>query len=138
MKTRSFQDVQVGEALPELVVSVTTTMVIGGALASRDFTPVHHDKAAAQASGLSDIIMNTATTNCFVSRYVTDWTGPDAVIRGISLKLGAPNTAGETMKMAGTVKAKHEQDSVVEVEVAATNSWGDHASGVVKVALPTA
>ena len=136
MTTLSFKDVQVGDSLPELAIPITTTMVVGGALASRDFTPVHHDKAAAQASGLSDIIMNTATTNCLVSRYVTDWTGPDAIIRSIALKLGAPNTPGGTMQMKGTIKAENEQDCVVEVEVAGTNSWGDHVTGVVRVALP--
>jgi acyl dehydratase len=134
--TIRFEEVEVGAELPELVIPITTTMVAGGAIASRDFTPVHHDKAAAQASGLSDIIMNTATTNCFVSRFVTDWSGPDAVIRSISLKLGAPNHPGDTMKMTGKVAAKNEADGTLRVEITGANSWGDHVTAKVEVALP--
>ena len=84
-QTRRFEDVTVGEALPPLDVATTTSIVVGGALASRDFTPVHHDKAAAQAQGLPDVFMNILTTNGFVGRYVTDWAGPDARIRGVKL-----------------------------------------------------
>lgn len=134
--TISFEKVQVGAELPELVVPITTTMVVGGAIASRDFTPVHHDKAAAQAAGLPDIIMNTMTTNCFVSRFVTDWTGPDAVIKSISLKLGAPNHPGDTMKMTGSVKSKDEAAGTVRIDVTGANSWGDHVTAKVEVALP--
>jgi acyl dehydratase len=134
--TRQLRDVKVGDALPEVAVRITTTTIVGGALASRDFTPVHHDKAAAQAQGLADVIMNTLTTNGFVSRYVTDWAGPDAIVRGIAIKLGVPNYPGETMTMTGSVKAKNERDGLVEVEVAGRNSWGDHVTGTVRLTLP--
>ena len=132
----NLSDVHVGDELPELGIDITATTVIAGAIASRDFTPVHHDRAAAQSQGLGDVIMNTATTNGFVSRYVTDWTGPDAVIKRITLKLGAPNCPGEMMKMKGKVKTKDEREGVVAVEVVGTNSWGDHVTATVTVALP--
>jgi acyl dehydratase len=136
MKTKSFEEVKVGDKLPELAVDVTTTIVVAGALATQDFTPVHHDKAAAQAQGLSDIIMNTMTTNGFVSRYVTDWAGPDALVKKISLKLGAPNSPGDTMKMNGSVKAADDAAGVVDIDVSGTNSWGDHVTATVRLALP--
>ena len=132
----NLNDVRVGDELPELAIAITATTVIAGAIASRDFTPVHHDRAAAQSQGLGDVIMNTATTNGFVARYVTDWTGPDAVIKRITLKLGAPNCPGEMMKMRGKVKTKDEHEGTVQVEVVGTNSWGDHVTATVTVALP--
>jgi acyl dehydratase len=137
MSTRSiaFKNVQVGDRLPELAVELTTSLIIAGALASRDYTPVHHDKAAAQAQGMQDVFMNILTTNGFVGRYVTDWAGPDARLRKVAIKLGAPNLPGDTMKMTGTVSAKHEGEGVVEVEVTGKNSWGNHVSGTVTVAL---
>ena len=46
--TRFFAAVSVGERLPGLEIPITSTLIVGGALASRDFTPVHHDRAAAQ------------------------------------------------------------------------------------------
>jgi acyl dehydratase len=134
--TLCFEDVEVGAALPELDVPVTTTLVVAGALASRDFTPVHHDRAAAQAQGMSDVFMNILTTNGLVGRYVTDWTGRDARVRGVSIKLGAPNLPGDTMKLRGSVAEKDEESGVVRVQVTGTNSWGDHVTGSVAVALP--
>lgn len=138
MATESIRidDVEVGTALPEQSIDITVTLIVGGALASRDFTPVHHDKAAAQATGMQDVFMNILTTNGLVGRYVTDWAGPDAVLRGVSIKLGTPNLPGDTMKMTGTVKGKDDDEGVVEVDIAGSNSWGDHVTGTVRVALP--
>ena len=110
--SKSRQEVNVGDELPELVIPITATAIVGGAIASRDFTPVHHDTAYAQSRGLKDIIMNTLTTNGFVSRYVTDWTGPDAIIQHIAIKLGTPNFPGDTMKMRGKVAAKSDDGTV--------------------------
>jgi hypothetical protein len=135
-KSLRLGDVKVGDELPELVIDVTATLVVAGALASRDFTPVHHDKTHAQSQGLSEVIMNTMTTNGLVSRYLTDWAGPDAMIRGVALKLGVPNVPGERMKLGGRVTAKDDRAGVVTVAVAGRNSWGDHVSATARVALP--
>ena len=136
MKTLRFEQVKVGDALPELPIPITVTLVVGGALASRDFTPVHHDRAAAQAQGMSDVFMNILTTNGLVGRYVTDWAGPDAVVKNVAIKLGAPNLPGDTMKMAGSVKRRDEATGEVTVEIAGKNGWGNHVTGTVRVALP--
>jgi acyl dehydratase len=126
----------VGTELPELVIPITTTLVVAGALASRDYTPVHHDKAAAQATGMQDVFMNILTTNGLVGRYVTDWAGPDAVLKGVSIKLGTPNLPGDAMKLRGKVSGRDEKNGTVEVSVAGSNSWGDHVVATVRVALP--
>jgi acyl dehydratase len=132
----SLEGVAVGDALPELAIPITTTLVVGGALASRDFTPVHHDKAAAQAQGMADVFMNILTTNGLVGRYVTDWAGPAAVLRGVAIKLGAPNLPGDTMKMSGQVKAVDPAAGELVVEVAGRNAWGNHVTGTVRLSLP--
>jgi acyl dehydratase len=136
MRTLALKDVSVGTALPGLPIPVTTTMIVAGALASRDFTALHHDRSAAQAGGMQDVFMNILTTNGLVGRYVTDWAGPDAVLRRVAIKLGAPNLPGDTMKLSGTVRAKDEDAGVVEIQIAGSNSWGDHVTGTVVVALP--
>ncbi|MFP8873676.1 MAG: MaoC family dehydratase [Myxococcota bacterium] len=130
----TLSQLKVGTELPELAIDITTSLVVGGAIASRDFTPVHHDKKAAQAAGMPDVFMNILTTNGLVSRYITDWAGPDAVIRNVSIRLGTPNTPGETMTMRG--KVVELSDETATVEVAGANSWGDHVTGTVKLALP--
>ena len=135
-KTRTLAKVAVGDVLPELAIEMTSTLIIAGALASNDYTPVHHDKQAAQSQGLPDVIMNVLTTNGWVSRYVTDWTGPNAVIKKLAVKLGAPNVPGDTMKLTGKVLQKDEARGVVDIEVIGKNSWGAHVTANVSVELP--
>ena len=135
-ETPCFENVNVDDALPQLSIDITPSLIVGGAIASRDFTPVHHDVAAAQAQGMQNVFMNILTTNGLVGRYVTDWAGRDARLEGVSIKLGAPNLPGDTMKLSGTVKSKDEAKSAVEVEVTGANAWGDHVTGTVIVTLP--
>jgi len=126
--------VDVGDALPELRVPLTASLIVGGALASRDFTPVHHDRAAARAAGMGDVFMNILTTNGLVGRYVTDWAGPDAIVRNLKIKLGTPNLPGDTMVLSGSVASK--SDDEITLEIAGKNAWGNHVTGTVRVALP--
>ncbi len=133
-RSPSLSQIQVGDALPELWVPLTSSLIVAGAVASRDFTRVHHDKAAAQAAGMQDVFMNILTTEGWVSRFVTDWAGPDAQIRKLSLKLGAPNLPGDTMVMTGKVQAKETQNVVLEV--VGKNAWGNHVTAVVTLSLP--
>ena len=135
-KAVAFSELQVGDLLPEFAIEVTTSLIVSGALASRDYTSVHHDKAAAQAQGMQDVFMNILTTNGLVGRYVTDWAGPDAIVKSVDIKLGAPNLPGDTMKLSGRVSAKDTARRTIEVEVAGKNSWGDHVTGTVSLALP--
>ena len=133
-KNVKLSDVKVGDSLPELPIPLTTSLIVGGAVASRDFTPVHHDKSAAQAAGMQDVFMNILTTNGLVGRYISDWAGPNAQIRQVKIRLGTPNLPGDTMTLTGSVTAK--EGDMVEVEVAGKNSWGNHVTGTVRVALP--
>ena len=126
-------EVSVGDELPPLAIPLTTSLIVGGALASRDFTPVHHDRAAAQAVGMPDVFMNILTTNGLLGRYVSDWAGPDAAIRAVKIRLGTPNHPGDTMKLSGRVAAK--QGDEVVLEVIGKNAWGNHLTATVRVAL---
>jgi acyl dehydratase len=134
LESRKLSQVQVGDALPPLQIPLTTSLIVSGALASRDFTPVHHDRAAAQASGMNDVIMNILTTNGLVGRYVADWAGPDALIRNVKLKLGTPNSPGDSMTFSGSVTSKSDEE--VTISLAGKNAWGDHVTASVRVALP--
>ncbi len=132
--TRKLASVSVGEALPPLDLPITATLVAGGAIASRDYTPVHHDPAAARAQGLPDMFMNILTTKGLVGRYVTDWSGPDGVLTGVALKLGGPSLPGDVLKLRGRVLSAAPEG--VEVEVRGDNAWGNHVTARVRVRLP--
>ena len=123
-----------GEELPPLEIPVTRTLIVAGALASRDYQDVHHDPGLAQERGSPDIFMNILSTNGFVGRFITDWAGPDAVLKSVKIRLGAPNHPGDTMTMTGQVTDK--RDGMVEVAIRGANDIGDHVTGTVALELP--
>ena len=125
---------QVGDELPTLDVPLTRTLIVGTAIASRDYQDVHHDPELARESGAKDVFMNILSTNGFVGRFVTDWAGPDAVLMKVSIRLGVPNYPDDTMRMTGRVTSV--DGSRVEVEVRGTNSLGEHVTGSVTLVLP--
>ena len=123
---------KVGETLPELVIPITPTRIVSGAIASRDYQDVHHDVPAAREKGSPDIFMNILTTNCLVGRYVTDWAGARARILKIAIRLGVPNYPGDTMKLTGSV-TRVGDDGGIEVSIRGANRLGDHVTGTVTV-----
>jgi hypothetical protein len=133
-RTLRYDEVAEGDALPPLVVPITPTVIVSGAIASRDYQEVHHDRDLAVARGSKDIFMNILTTNGYVGRFVTDWAGPEALLRAVDIRLGAPNYPGDTMTLTGRVAEK--QGALVMVEVVGANRLGDHVSGTVTLALP--
>lgn len=131
-------DVTPGDTLPPLELDVTATHIVAGALATRDFMPVHHDRDYAQAQGAPDIFMNIISTNGHLGRYLTDWAGPESLVRRLSIRLGVPVFPGSTLAFSGTVTGVEPRgDEVhVEIELRAATDLGDHATGTAVVALP--
>jgi acyl dehydratase len=140
--TRAFGDVALGETLPELPIPLTRTLIVTTAIATRDYQDVHHDPSLALERGSPDIFMNILSTNGLVGRYITDWTGPGAVIESVAIRLGAPNYPGDTMVFSGQVtqaavpEGRSDGRGVVEIAVRGANSRGDHVTGTVRVSLP--
>lgn len=127
-----------GPMLPDFDLDVTSTRIVAGAIASRDFMPVHHDRDYAQSQGAPDIFMNILTTNGYVARYLTDWAGPQAQLRKIDVKLGAPAVPGKTLRFRGQVirETVVGDERVIEVAVSAANDLGPHATGTAELTLP--
>jgi uncharacterized OB-fold protein/acyl dehydratase len=128
--------------LPPLVIDVTPTFVVASALATRDFQDVHHDRDRAVAGGAKDIFLNILTTTGLVQRYVAAWAGPDAVFRAISVRLGVPCHAGDTLTLTGEVTLDESPGgdgggrviSVVGRCSSAGHVRGDHVTATVRLA----
>ncbi|MCR9103856.1 MAG: MaoC/PaaZ C-terminal domain-containing protein [Gammaproteobacteria bacterium] len=136
-KTLTCAEVSVGDTLEAVDIDITTGLVVCGALATRDFEPVHHSKAEAQATGLPDVFMNILTSQGLMTRYATDWSGPEAFVNSIDLKLGAPNLPGMVMTMTGEVTAVDASTGRVDITVLGENNiWGMHMQGTVQLTLP--
>ena len=123
-----------GAALPQLRVDVSPTFVVSAALATRDFQDVHHDRDRAVRHGGKDIFLNILTTTGLVQRYVTDWAGPDALVRSVEIRLGVPCYAYDTLTFTGRVSAV--SGTEYTVDVVGRNSLGDHVTGTVRVVRP--
>jgi acyl dehydratase len=132
------KEIAVGDLLPPYDLPVTAAVIVAGAIASRDFMPAHHDKDFATSQGAPDVFMNILTTNGYVSRFVTDWAGPHAMLRSIKIRLGAPAIPGQPLQFSGEVLETRREgdDQVIEVSVRAANTLGDHATGTVVLSLP--
>lgn len=124
--------IAVGDELPAWELPITPTLVVSTALATRDFQDVHHDRDRAQAAGSQDIFVNILTSTALCERYVTEWAGPDVVIKGIAVKLGAPAYPYDTLSFSGVVKDV--ADGVATIEVVGSVAVGSHIIGTVKVA----
>ncbi|OCC25617.1 hypothetical protein MB02_03030 [Croceicoccus estronivorus] len=77
MKRLTVADVAMGMDLPELVFTVSATRLVAGALASRDYSPLHHDRRyVVDVAGQRDIFANTQFQAALFERYLNDWSGP--------------------------------------------------------------
>ena len=123
-----------GTELPPLTIEATPTFVVSTALATRDFQDVHHDRDAAVQRGSKDIFLNILTDTGLVQRFVSDWAGPEALIRSIKIRLGVPCYAYDTLTFTGRVVSASGRDVVVSVS--GVDSLGEHVAGTVEVTLP--
>jgi acyl dehydratase len=139
--TLKWDDINVGDEVTPLEIPVTTTMIVAGAIASRDFMPVHHDVAYAKKQGSPNLFMNILTSNGYCVRFLTDWAGPEAMVTKLAIRLGVPCFPDDPLRFTGTVTAKTERvkgrdrEGLIEVAFQAANSLGNHVSGTAVVSL---
>ncbi|MGD0882818.1 MAG: acyl dehydratase [Acidimicrobiales bacterium] len=130
--------IAVGDTLTPLEIDVTATLVAAGAIATRDFMPVHHDRDYANVQGAPDIFMNILSDTGYCSRFLTDWAGPDAMVRHLAIRLGVPVFPGTMLRYTGEVTGVSVEgdEVVVEIGFRATTPLGDHVTGSARLTLP--
>jgi hypothetical protein len=134
--TRTADSVSVGEKLPTWIKDIPPTQVVSGALATRDFQDVHHDRDLAHARGSADIFLNINTSVGLMARYVGDWAGPEQIVTATRVRLGAPAYPYDPLTFTGEVIEADAGTGRVVVKVRARNSMGDHVAGTVELLLP--
>lgn len=134
--TRSELNGLTGTRLPLWAVPITPTLIVSGAIATRDYQEVHHDRDLAQQRGSADIFMNINTTVGLMERYVTDWAGPTAQVKALRVRLGAPNYPYDTMTFSGSVTAADPGTGALTVTLQGNNKLGAHATGTVELEIP--
>lgn len=135
--TLAYDAISVGDEITPLEVPVTTTLIVAGAIASRDYMPVHHDRDFATGQGSPDIFLNILTTNGLCVKFLHDWAGPEAMIKRLSIRLGVPAFPNDPLYFTGSVAAKSIAggEGLVEVALRGSNRLGDHVSGTAVLSL---
>jgi len=96
--------VHAGDELPVLTYDVTSTTVVLGALAARDWRPMHHDyHFATERNGTQDIFINTPNQAAWFERFITDWTGPKGRLGRMTFRMKGSVFPGDTMALRATV-----------------------------------
>ncbi len=136
----TFDDIKVGDKLPELVHDVSATSIILGALASRDWRPMHHDRDfAQQRNGARDIFMNTPNQAAWLQRFIEDWAGPTCRLARYKFRMGDSICPGDKMIFKGEVESKEQDDtgcSWVNLKLALTVNEHPKTSFTARVAIP--
>jgi acyl dehydratase len=99
--------INIGDALPELRITMSAQKIISAAAATRDWQPIHHDHEIAIKSGLRGIILNAPSQAGWISKYITDWTGSQTQIKRLAFKMKDAICPGDEMTINGEVTDKH-------------------------------
>jgi hydroxyacyl-ACP dehydratase HTD2-like protein with hotdog domain len=137
----TLDQVREGQQLPPLSVDVSTTTVVLGALASRDWRPMHHDfKFATERNGMQNVFLSTPNQAAWFERYLTDWSGPRGRLGRMRFRMKDSVFADETMVMEGVVRSVETDDTGCGwCEVDVTMRVGDRLSTqcTARIAIPT-
>jgi len=138
-ESRSWDEVQPGDELPVMSHRISRVDVVAMAFAARDFLPpLHIDHEVAQAAGLKDINVNIIATGGLIGKYLTDWSGPQGVLKRMEYKLSTSVYPGDTLTQTGRVVKKYAdgEQHLVDLEYNFTVPAGPHAWGTATMALP--
>jgi acyl dehydratase len=139
-RSLTLDDIKAGDSLPPLSHAISATTIILGALASRDWRPMHHDRDfAQQRNGTRDIFMNTPNQAAWLERYITDWGGPKARLGRYKFRMGDSICPGDTITFTGDVESiETDAQQCGWVQLAITLSVGDQVKTqfTARVALP--
>ena len=136
-----WEEVEVGQDLPQKSRDIDTTLIVAGAIwASHDFMPVHHSRDFAQEKGAPDIFMNILTSNGLMASYLEQWAGPEAELKRLQVGLQVPNfpTEGNKMEMNARITKKYEEggNHLIDLAITGDNNLGPHVVGTATMALP--
>lgn len=124
---RYWEDVNVGDAMPALVMPITVTRCVFMASASRDFAPQHHNTwYCHNKSRVREMFLGTHFNMGMLSRFMTDYGGPLSTVRRIQLQMMRTIGAGEDYMMSGTITRKWEKDGekLVDMNIAVGTQLG--------------
>ena len=135
-----WEDVVEGQELPQLIKRPSKRQLVMYAGASGDYYEVHYDKDFAVKIGLSGLIVHGALKNAYLAQVVTDWMGPEGVVKKLSVKYRGTDAPDDTLTCSGRVTKVYVNGESHQVDCALLllNSNGEQTTtGTATVVLPS-
>lgn len=135
-----FEDVSIGDELPELVKHPDNRQLVMYAGASQDFVAIHYDLNVAKEAGHPNVIIHGALKSAWLGELVTGWIGSEGRLLELDASYRAIDFPGDTATCIGKITDTRIQDDVglVEIEIGLRNSEGAISTpGRALVSLPT-
>jgi acyl dehydratase len=126
MTTLSYDQVQVGDALPafttDAISRLTLALYCG---ASGDHNPIHVDTDFAKAAGQADVFAHGMLSMAYLGRLLTNWV-PQAALREYGVRFVAITQIHAQVRCEGRVteKFEHGGERRVRVELSTTDQHG--------------
>jgi acyl dehydratase len=133
MSFLTFDEVTEGTEIPRFTVPLSIQCLVMEAGANRDFTPIHHDRELARATGAPDPYANTMLIQSVLEATLREWMGLAGRLRLLRFNMRAFALAGAILSGHGRVVERRAGDGggFVDLEI-----WTD--SGGTKTAVGTA
>lgn len=132
------EDVAVGDELPPVSIPISYKRVCLNAAATWDWFPGHHDPEYARSQGQKTIYLSTLFFHGFIDRGLTDWAGPDALLRRRKISMLRSIHPGQTATLTGRVVAVRDTalTGLVDLELMVSSEDGPCVPGEATLELP--
>jgi acyl dehydratase len=121
-----FEDIQEGDALPELRKTPSLQTLVKYSAGSGDFNPLHHDYNFPQARQIGSIIVHGRFKYASLGELVSNWLGHAGRIRKLSCQYRGMDLPDKEFVCKGTVRKKSDDGSIRSVEL---EIWAENAEG---------
>jgi hydroxyacyl-ACP dehydratase HTD2-like protein with hotdog domain len=121
-----FEDVNVGDEIPQLVKNTTRAQLFMYSAISWNVHRIHYDNDYAKEEGHPVVLVHGPLQGAFLGQFITDWISPEGTLKKISYTNRGRAFPDEPYIVKGRVTGKSNEDgqNLVECEM-----WGENKSG---------
>jgi len=134
-----YDDVGVGERIPELTVTVDETQMFFFSAATYNGHRIHYDKQWAKAEGYNDVLVQGPLQAALLARAIGDWIGGRGRLVSFSVQNRAVAYPGEALSFGGEVTGMRPTDrgtGQVDLDIAGRRGDTVLMPGTATVELP--
>jgi len=127
-----------GDTLAPFRLELSLQRLVMEAAVNRDFTPIHHDPAAAQSGGARTAYANTMLLQAMLEAMLRNWAGPRARINSLEFDMRRFCYAGSIAIAQGSVAkvVRHQADVSAYVELKIESNGTTCVEGAAVVTFP--